>query len=124
MLHRRKSHQGLLQHVSGLSQRPKRDLWILCESREGNRSTWIEPLIRSSQLVNSVISSLPTYYMCSLKLLATVIEIHKHSKNYLWRGKEFRHIRKKEFRHIRKPKNKGGLGVINSSVHNGALLLK
>jgi hypothetical protein len=70
--------------------------------------------------------------MCSLKLLATVIEIHKHSKNYLWRGKEFRHIRKKEFRHIRKkefrhirkPKNKGGLGVINSSVHNGALLLK
>jgi mannosylglycoprotein endo-beta-mannosidase len=33
------------------------------------------------QLVNSVISSLPTYYMCSLKLPVTVIElIDKHRK--------------------------------------------
>jgi hypothetical protein len=33
------------------------------------------------QLINSIISSLPTYYMCSLKLLATVIEIiDKHRK--------------------------------------------
>jgi hypothetical protein len=36
------------------------------------------------QLVNSVISSLPTYYMCSLKLPLTVIEIiDKHRKNCL-----------------------------------------
>lgn len=43
------------------------------------------------QLVNSVISSLPTYYMCSLKLPDTVIEIiDKHRKNCLWRGSEFR----------------------------------
>jgi hypothetical protein len=33
------------------------------------------------QLVNSVISSLPTYYMCSLKLPLTVIKIiDKHRK--------------------------------------------
>jgi hypothetical protein len=33
------------------------------------------------QLVNSVISSLPTYYLCSLKLPVTVIElIDKHRK--------------------------------------------
>jgi mannosylglycoprotein endo-beta-mannosidase len=43
------------------------------------------------QLVNSIISSLPTYYMCSLKLPITVIEIiYKHQKNCLWRGNEFR----------------------------------
>jgi mannosylglycoprotein endo-beta-mannosidase len=43
------------------------------------------------QLVNSIISSLPTYYMCSLKLPITVIEIiYKHRKNCLWRGNEFR----------------------------------
>lgn len=43
------------------------------------------------QLVNSVISSLPTYYMCSLKLPVTVIEIiDKHRKSCLWRGDDFR----------------------------------
>jgi hypothetical protein len=42
------------------------------------------------QLVNSVISSLPTYYICSMKLPLTVIEIiDKHRKNCLWRGKDF-----------------------------------
>jgi hypothetical protein len=43
------------------------------------------------QLVNLVISSLPTYFMCTLKLPVTVIEIiDKHRKNCLWHGKEFR----------------------------------
>jgi hypothetical protein len=37
------------------------------------------------QLINSIISSLPTYYMCSLKLPATVIEIiDKPRKNCLY----------------------------------------
>jgi hypothetical protein len=36
------------------------------------------------QLVNSVLSSLPTYYMCSLKLSVAVIEaINKYRKNCL-----------------------------------------
>jgi hypothetical protein len=43
------------------------------------------------QLVNSVLSSLPTYYMCSLKLPVAVIEaIDKYRKNCLWRGSDFR----------------------------------
>lgn len=79
------------------------------------------------QLVNSVISSLPTFYMCTLKLPVTVIEIiDKHRKNCLWRGNEFR---KKGYNLaawelVQKPKHKGGLGVINLSMHNDALLLK
>ena len=79
------------------------------------------------QLVNSVISSLPTYYMCSLKLPVTVIDIiDKHRKNCLWRGSDFR---KKGYNLaawdlVRRPKSKGGLGVINLSLQNDALLLK
>lgn len=78
-------------------------------------------------MVNSVISSLPTYYMCSLKLPVTVIDtIDKHRKNCLWRGSDFR---KKGYNLaawdlVRRPKSKGGLGVINLSLQNDALLLK
>jgi hypothetical protein len=65
--------------------------------------------------------------MCSLKLPITVIEvIDKHRKHCLWRGNEFR---KKGYNLdasdlVRRPKYKGGLGVINLSVQNDALLLK
>jgi hypothetical protein len=71
------------------------------------------------QLVNSVISSLPTYYMCSLKLPLTVIEIiDKHRKNCLWRGKDFNSKRYNlaAWDLVRKPKSKGGLGVVNLSI--------
>ena len=43
------------------------------------------------QIVNSVLSSLPAYYMCSLKLPVAVIEaIDKYRKNCLSRGSDFR----------------------------------
>lgn len=43
------------------------------------------------QYVNSVVSSLPTYYMCSLKVPLMVIDIiDKRRKNRLWRGNELR----------------------------------
>lgn len=79
------------------------------------------------QLVNSILSSLPTYYMCSLKLPVAVVEIiDKYRKNCLWRGSDFR---KKGYNLaawnlVMKPKEKGGLGVINLSLQNDALLLK
>jgi hypothetical protein len=79
------------------------------------------------QLVNSVISSLPTYYMCSLKLPLTVIEImDEHRKNCLWRGKDFNRkgYNLATWDLVRKPKDKGGLGVIKLSIQNDALLLK
>jgi hypothetical protein len=79
------------------------------------------------QLVNSVLSSLPAYYMCTLKLPITVIDIiDKHRKNCLWRGREFNRkgYNLVAWDLVRKPKAKGGLGVINLSVQNDALLLK
>lgn len=43
------------------------------------------------QLVNSILSSLPTYYMCTLKLPIAVIEaIYKYRKNCLWRDSDFK----------------------------------
>jgi hypothetical protein len=65
--------------------------------------------------------------MCTLIFPVTIIEInYKHRKNYIWRGKYFK---KKGYNLatwdlVRKPKNKGGLGVINLSVQNDALLMK
>jgi hypothetical protein len=79
------------------------------------------------QLVNSVISSLPTYYMCSLNVPLTVIEIiDKHRENCLWRGKDFNRkgYNLAAWDLVRKPKDNGGLGVINLSIQNDALLLK
>lgn len=79
------------------------------------------------QLVNLVISSLPTYYMCSLKLPVTVIEIiDKYKKNCLWRRREFKNkgYNLAAWDLVRRPKSKGGLGVINLSLQNDALLLK
>jgi hypothetical protein len=79
------------------------------------------------QLINSVLSSLPTYYMCSLKLPVTVIEvIDKYRKNCLWRGKEFNQKKYNlaAWDLVRRPKSKGGLGVVNLAVQNNALLLK
>jgi hypothetical protein len=79
------------------------------------------------QLVNSVLSSLPTYYMCSLKLPVTVIEIiDKYRKNCLWTGNDFKNkgYNLAAWDLVRKPKSKGGLGAINLSMQNDALLLK
>jgi hypothetical protein len=65
--------------------------------------------------------------MCSLKLPLTVIEIiDKYIKNCLWRGKDFNRKRYNlaAWDLVRKPKDKGGLGAINLSIQNDALLLK
>ena len=81
----------------------------------------------SLQLVNSVLSSLPTYYMCSIKLPVIVIEvIDKHRKNYLWRGSDFRNkgYNLAAWNLVMKPKDKGGLGIINLCLQNDALLIK
>lgn len=78
-------------------------------------------------LVNTVFSSLPTYYMCTLLLPKTVIDnIDRARKHCLWRGSEVNSNRKSlaALDKVCKPKMKGGLGVINLSIQNQALLLK
>jgi hypothetical protein len=56
-----------------------------------------------------------------------VIEVlDKYRKNCLWRGKDFNQKKYNlaAWDLVRSPKSKGGLGVVNLSVQNNALLLK
>ena len=79
------------------------------------------------QLVNSVLSSLPTYAMCSLKIPIAVLEfIDRARKHCLWRGSEINAKNKSlvAWPKALKPKNKGGLGIVDLRTQNDALLLK
>jgi hypothetical protein len=79
------------------------------------------------EMVNSILTSTATYAICSLKLHKGVIDnIDRARKQCLWRGTD---TTKKggnlaAWPLVTKPKDKGGLGVINLSVQNDALLLK
>ena len=78
-------------------------------------------------LINSVLSSIPTYYMCSLQLPISVVKaIDTSRKNCLWRGNNPTSTRRSlaSWDLVGRPKDKGGLGVINLRVQNIALLLK
>jgi hypothetical protein len=78
-------------------------------------------------MVNSVLSSLPTFFMCSIKVPIEILnQIDKYRKHYLWRGGE---IESKKpplaaWDLVARPKMKGGLGVIHLRLQNNALLMK
>jgi len=79
------------------------------------------------QLVNSVLSSLPTFAMCTLQVPAAVLDyIDRARRHCLWRGSESNAKMKPlvAWKKCSKPKNKGGLGIINLRTQNKALLLK
>jgi len=79
------------------------------------------------QLVNSVVSSLPTYFMCTLSLPKTVIEIiDKYRKNCLWRGCDInaKGYNLAAWEMVTVPKQQGGLGIKDLYLQNEALLLK
>jgi hypothetical protein len=78
-------------------------------------------------MVNSAITPIATYTMCTLKLPAGVVEnIDRIRKQCIWRGND----RSKRggnlaaWPMVNRPKSKGGLGVLNIRIHNDALLLK
>ena len=78
-------------------------------------------------LIIYVLSSIPTYYMCSLQLSVSVAKaIDTARKNCLWRGNNPSSSRKSlaSWEIVFRPKVKGGLGIINLRVQNTTLLLK
>jgi hypothetical protein len=78
-------------------------------------------------LVNSVLSALPTFYMCSLKIPPQIIkQIDVYRKHCLWIKGD---ITRKgtclvAWETACKPKDQGGLGIIDIKSQNNALLLK
>jgi hypothetical protein len=77
-------------------------------------------------LVNSIYSSIPTFYLCALKLPEKILhQIDKYRKQCLWNGGD---LSKKggclvAWKHACRSKE-GGLGIINLRTRNTALLLK
>jgi hypothetical protein len=68
------------------------------------------------QMVNSVLSSLATYYMCSIKVPITILhQVDKYRHHCLWRGGDVNSNKPPlaAWKMVTKPKLKGGLGVIN-----------
>lgn len=78
-------------------------------------------------IVNAVLSSLPTYYMCSLSLAKAIIESIDRARRYcLWRGPDINSNKKSLvlWGRVCQPKKRGGLSVIDLRLQNNALLLK
>jgi hypothetical protein len=82
---------------------------------------------RKLQLVNSVLSSLPTYTMCSVSIPVAVHEyFDRATRNCMWRN-SYINARSKPmiaWKKCTKLKRKGGLDIINLKSQNNALLLK
>jgi hypothetical protein len=66
-------------------------------------------------MVNSVLSSLPTFYMSAIKVPIDILnQIDRYRRHYLWRGSD---VNAKKpplaaWKLVCRPKKKGGLGVI------------
>lgn len=79
-------------------------------------------------MVNLVLSALPTYYMCTLKLPKKVIQhIDRARRHCLWRKSSDPNATVQSLAAWElacKQKNKGGLGIVNLEIQNIALLTK
>ena len=78
-------------------------------------------------MVNSVLTALPTFYMCTFSLHVTIREqIDKYRKYCLWRGfdENNRVNAKAAWTLVTTPKEEGGLGVLDLKTQNEALLIK
>jgi hypothetical protein len=74
------------------------------------------------ELVNSVLSSLPIYFMTTLKIPVSVLQqIDKYRRHGLWNGST---ANAKKTPRVTRPKSKGGLGITKLRTHNDALLMK
>ena len=100
------------------TMKPKVDDFMPLMERTEKRFTSTSAFLtqaRRLQLVNSVISSMPTYAMCSLKIPIAVLDfINRARKHCLWRGSYVNAKNKSlvAWPKAVKPKDKGGLGVM------------
>jgi mannosylglycoprotein endo-beta-mannosidase len=105
------------------------DFWPLvtkCERRLVAFSSFLTEAGRL-QLTNAIISALPTYAMSTFLLPKTIIkQIDKYRKHWLWRGSDLNSKKppKAAWPLVTLPKDEGGLGVLDLTVHNECLLLK
>jgi hypothetical protein len=97
-----------------------------CEKRLVAFSSFLNDAGRL-ELTNSVLTSLPTYAMCTFLLPKIVVkQIDKYRKHCLWRGSDLNNRKppKAAWTLVSLPKEEGGLGVIDLEAQNKTLLLK
>jgi hypothetical protein len=97
-----------------------------CERRLGSINNMLNQAGRL-QVTNVVLSSLPTFYMCTLELPKAVIkQIDKFRKNCLWRGSNINggSFPKAAWEMVCTSKEEGGLWVIDLELQNQILLMK
>jgi len=103
------------------------DFWpSKCERGMASISSFLSEAGRL-QLINAVLTALPTFSMCTFLLPRIVIkQIDKFRKHYLWRGSNLNRKKppKVAWDLVCDSKENGGLGVINLQTHNESLLLK
>jgi hypothetical protein len=88
--------------------------------------TWLTIASRAT-LVDTVISSVPIYTMCNIKMHVTNLNsIDRARKHGLWRGSDVAGKGKPlvAWNKVTTPKEKGGLGLKNLRVMNETLLIK
>lgn len=95
-------------------------------SREWRGILWVllTTYARRQVLVNSIYSSMPTFYLYALKFPSKILKgIDKYRKYCLWYGGD---ISKNvvAWKYACRSKKEGGLGIINLRTRNSALLLK
>jgi hypothetical protein len=79
------------------------------------------------ELVNSIFSALPTFFMCTLKIPKTIIKkIDRSRKHCLWRGDAINSKKPQliAWNAVTQRKVNGGLGVLRLETQNEALLIK
>jgi hypothetical protein len=104
-----------------------RDLGSLYSKLNHCLTTSFLSLAARIMVTKTILSSLPTFYICTLKLTNGAIEIVEKSKRIGVWGKLDNYNRPKSLMAwdlVCRPKSKGGMGVTNLSAPNEALLLK
>lgn len=78
------------------------------------------------QFLNSALSSLPIFFLCSLLILPGILkQLQRIQRQCLWRkNRQEPAPSLAAWGLVCRPKNKGGLGIMNLGIQNVALLLK
>lgn len=77
-------------------------------------------------LINSVLDSIPTYYMSLFPIPAKVLkQLDKLRRNFLWEGNNERHkFHLIKWKKVTQPKTQGGLGIKDLAAHNKSMMMK
>jgi hypothetical protein len=73
------------------------------------------------EMVNFVLSSIPTFYMCAIKVPIEILnQVDRYRRHCLWKGGDTSSKKPSlaTWSMVTKPKNRGGLGVINLRMQN------